>query len=301
MKKYINYWLGIVLLAFISASCSEDDLSGQSIFEDDLQMEKNEFDHWLDANYLDPYNVEFKYRMEDVETDFGKNLVPIKYEQAVQLARIVKHAWFELYDEVAGIEFTRTYVPKMIHLVGSYSYNPNGTITIGPADSGMKVTLFGGNWLNPKDIPFLNEYYFKTMHHEFSHILHQNKDYPTEYRTLSEGHYSPSGWNNRHSMADYAPYGFVTAYGSSEPGEDIAEMTACFLTWSDEEWEKLKEGTKVDADGNPVEGGWEIIQHKLELMKKYMMTSYGIDMDKLRDANRRRCDELLRMNLDELP
>lgn len=301
MKRYVNCFMWLLVFAGLFAACSEEDLNPKSIFDDDLEMEKNELDRWLDANYLYPYNVEFKYRMEDVEIDHGKNLVPIEYDQAVQMARIVKYGWFEVYDEVAGINFTRQYVPKVIHLIGSYEYNPNGTITLGTADSGMKVTLLGGNWLNPKDIPFLNEYYFKTMHHEFAHILHQNKDYPTEYKSLSEGHYSPSGWTNRHSMAEYAPYGFVTAYASSQPGEDIAEMTACYLTWSDEDWEVLREGTKVDADGNQVSGGWNIIMTKMEMMKNYMKESYGIDMEKLRDANRRRCDELLRMDLTELP
>ena len=150
----------------------------------------------------------------------------------------------------------------MIHLIGSRQWNPNGTITLGYAEGGLKVTLVGGNWLDPTDIPDMNEMYFKTMHHEFAHILHQTKNYPTEYNSLSEGHYSPSGWNNRHNMADYAPFGFVTAYGSSEPGEDIAEVTACYLTWTPEQWAQLEAGAGDE--------GWSIIQQKITIVKKYM-------------------------------
>lgn len=285
--------LFLLLSAMLCGACSEEDLNPTSIFDDEVEMEKNELDIWLDNNYLYPYNVDFKYRMEDIESSLSNNLVPIEYDLAVQMARIVKHVWFEAYDEIGGINFTRQYAPKIIHLVGSRQWNPNGTITLGYAEGGLKVTLVGGNWLDPTDIADLNEMFFKTMHHEFAHILHQTKEYPVEYNDLSEGHYSPSGWNNRHDMSDYAPFGFVTAYGSSQPGEDIAEMTACFLTWTDAQWKALEEGAGAE--------GWAIIQTKLGIVKDYMRTNFQIDMDKLRAAIDRRCDELQRMDINALP
>ena len=285
--------LFLLLSAMLCGACSEEDLNPTSIFDDEVEMEKNELDIWLDNNYLYPYNVDFKYRMEDIESSLSNNLVPIEYDLAVQMARIVKHVWFEAYDEIGGINFTRQYAPKIIHLVGSRQWNPNGTITLGYAEGGLKVTLVGGNWLDPTDIADLNEMFFKTMHHEFAHILHQTKEYPVEYNDLSEGHYSPSGWNNRHDMADYAPFGFVTAYGSSQPGEDIAEMTACFLTWTDAQWKALEEGAGAE--------GWATIQTKLGIVKDYMRTNFQIDMDKLRAAIDRRCDELQRMDINALP
>lgn len=285
--------LFLLLSAMLCGACSEEDLNPTSIFDDEVEMEKNELDIWLDNNYLYPYNVDFKYRMEDIESSLSNNLVPIEYDLAVQMARIVKHVWFEAYDEIGGINFTRQYAPKIIHLVGSRQWNPNGTITLGYAEGGLKVTLVGGNWLDPTDIADLNEMFFKTMHHEFAHILHQTKEYPVEYNDLSEGHYSPSGWNNRRDMADYAPFGFVTAYGSSQPGEDIAEMTACFLTWTDAQWKALEEGAGTE--------GWAIIQTKLGIVKDYMRTNFQIDMDKLRAAIDRRCDELQRMDINALP
>ena len=120
-----------------------------------------------------------------------------------------------------------------------------------------------------------------------------SENYPTEYNSLSEGHYSPSGWNNRNNMADYAPFGFVTAYGSSEPGEDIAEVTACYLTWTTEQWAQLKAGAGDE--------GWAIIQQKITIVKKYMKEGFGLDMDNLRTVIDRRCAELQTMDLTELP
>lgn len=301
MRTNIQILFFLLFLTGISTSCKEDELSSISIFDDSLEMEKNELDTWLDKNYLYPYNLEFKYRMEDIESSMSNNLVPIEYEMAIKMARIVKHAWFEAYDEIAGIKFTRQYAPKVIHLIGSQQWNSNGTITLGYAEGGLKVTLVGGNWLDPTNIDNMNVMYFQTMHHEFAHILHQNKDYPVEYNTLSEGRYSPSGWNNRTKISDYAPYGFVTAYGSSQPGEDIAEVTACYLTWTQAQWDALEEGTKVDSDGKPVAGGWEIIEKKIAIMKQYMLENYDIDMDALRSTIDRRCNEIQNMNLTELP
>lgn len=290
--KLVYIFTVLLFIAGAFTSCKEDSLSDVSIFDDGLEMEKNELDIWLEKNYLYPYNLDFKYRMEDIESSLTNNLVPVDYEMAVKMARIVKHVWFEAYDETAGIDFTRKYGPKIIHLIGSRQWNPNGTVTLGYAEGGLKVTLVGGNWLNPMDIPDMNEMFFKTMHHEFAHILHQNKDYPVEYNKLSEGHYSPSGWNNRKTMADYAPFGFVTAYGSSEPGEDIAEVTACFLTWTQAQWDALEKGAG--------EEGWSIIQQKITMVKNYMKEGYGIDMDKLRSTIDRRCLEIQKMELTDL-
>lgn len=290
--KTIYIFTALLFITGMFTSCKEDSLSGTSIFDDDVEMEKNELDRWLEENYLYPYNLDFKYRMEDIESSLNNNLVPIDYDMAIKMARIVKHVWFEAYDETAGIDFTRTYGPKIIHLIGSRQWNPNGTVTLGYAEGGLKVTLVGGNWLNPTNIPDMNEMFFKTMHHEFAHILHQHKNYPIEYNKLSEGHYAPSGWNNRKTMADYAPFGFVTAYGSSEPGEDIAEVTACFLTWTPEQWNALEKGAG--------EEGWRIIQQKITMVKNYMKEGYGIDMDKLRSTIDRRCLEIQEMDLTDI-
>lgn len=292
MKYKYPLFLGLFFVGILVA-CSEDSLNSTSVFDDELVTEKNKLDIWVEKNYLDAYNVDFKYRMEDIESSLSNNLVPIKYDLAVKMARIVKHVWFEAYDEAGGIDFMRLYAPKVIHLIGSKQWNPNGTITLGYAEGGLKVTLVGGNWLNPTNIDDLNNNYFHTMHHEFSHILHQTKPYPIEYNTLSEGHYSPSGWHNRNKLSDYAPFGFVTAYGSSQPVEDIAEVTACFLTWNKGEWDTLQKGAG--------EAGWNIIQQKITIVKDYMKDNYGIDMDKLRAVIDRRCQEILTMDLSQLP
>lgn len=86
--------------------------------------------------------------------------------------------WLEAYDEATGNpNFLRQYIPKTIHFIGSPAYEDNGTMVLGTAEGGMKITLYNVNDINPDqiDINLLNDYYFQTMHHEFAHILHQTK------------------------------------------------------------------------------------------------------------------------------
>ena len=141
MKKNILLLLAFLCCGVAFSSCGEDELNSNSIFDDEVTTERTELDYWLDENYLYPYNVDFKYRMEDIESSLSDNLVPIRYDMAVQMARLVKYLWFEAYDEAGGVQFTRQYAPKVIHLVGSWQWNPNGTITLGYAEGGLKVTL----------------------------------------------------------------------------------------------------------------------------------------------------------------
>ena len=287
MKKRCLYPL-LFLLTGMFAACQEDDLSSRSVIDDEVK--RNAFDEWLLKNYVNPYNIDFKYRMEDIETDYTKNLVPADFDLSVKLAKIVKHLWLEAYDECGGVDFTRKNVPKVIHVIGSASWN-QGSFTLGVAENGIKVTLYLGNWLDPTNTAQLNEYYFHTMHHEFSHILHQTREYPQEYNLISAASYSPTGWINR-TLADAAPLGFVTPYASSEPVEDIAEITSCYLTYTDAEWNEVWAAAGA--------GGRAMIEQKISIMKKYMKDTWNIDMDRLRDCIARRGNEIKELDLEHV-
>ena len=68
MKKYYIYILTAVLPILWGACNNGDDIDTKhSIFSTE-PMEHNGFDEWLLANYTYPYNVDFKYRMQDIES-----------------------------------------------------------------------------------------------------------------------------------------------------------------------------------------------------------------------------------------
>lgn len=229
----------VAALGLAMASCSEEKL-GPTIFPTEPEVKDPDgftykFDTWVEQNFRDPYNLEFKYKMEDIESDMNYNLVPASFDKARDLCLLTKYLWFDTYNEHCGIDFLKSYGPRILHLIGSPAYNPNtGTEILGLAEGGLKVTLFKVNDMIIDDIWQLNEYYFRTMHHEFGHILHQTRTYPTEFNLLSVGRYDSGSWQSK-PIGLMASQGFITPYASSAQREDFAETIANYLTRSQEQ------------------------------------------------------------------
>lgn len=241
-NKYISCLATGVMIAGALASCSEEKLDDQSIFDTtDVTLDPNsytyKFDRWIQKEYTEPYNLTFIYKMEDLATDMDYNLVPAEYNKAQELAVLTKYLWFDVYTDLVGIDFLKQYGPKILHLIGSTAINPaNGTEILGLAEGGLKVSLFRVNQFDPNDFEQLNEKYFKTMHHEFAHILHQTKTYPKEFDLITADRYEPMGWQDR-SGAVVASYGCTSAYASGQAREDFAETIANYITRTDEQWD----------------------------------------------------------------
>lgn len=242
--------------ALTMVACSEDSLDSQSIFSNTTQTVQNDFDKWLQKNYVEPYNIDFKYRFEFKESDTKYNLAPADYDKAIALAKLTKFLWLEPYEQLMGKDFIRTYAPKVMNLIGSPAYDGNGGLVLGTAEGGMKIVLYNVNNLDTKniDMDFLNEWYFNTMHHEFAHILHQTKAYPTDFNEISKADYQSSSWVNLEDEEALA-MGFVNNYASAETQEDFVQTIAFYITRSDEEWEELLDQAIVevtDENGDPV-------------------------------------------------
>lgn len=286
MKQLHLYILSLLLISLLG-SCREDEINDKSIFDDGEEVEMTEFDQWILHNYTYPYNITFKYRMEDIESSMDYTLVPADLEKAKKIAKIVKHLWLETYDEVAGVGFTRTYIPKVLHIIGSAAYEENGII-VGTAEGGLKVTLYNVNKLQI-NAAFLNKYYFLTMHHEFAHILHQTKNYDPEFERISEGNYHGGDW---YTIEDNTALkqGFIDGYASSEPREDFAETLAMYITNTAAAWQTLMD--KAGTTGAP------IISEKMEYIRIYMADIWGIDIDQLREIIQRRTNELDSIDFD---
>jgi substrate import-associated zinc metallohydrolase lipoprotein len=211
-------------------------------------------------------------------------------DKSIKLAKLVKHLWLEAYDEVAGVHFTRAYVPKIIHLIGSPAYENNGSMLLGTAEGGMKVTLYMVNSLQ-MEADFLNYFYFKTMHHEFTHILNQQKNYDIDFEKISEENYVQGNWSQI-SDEYAASAGFVSPYACSEPREDFAEVLSTYVTNTQKDWDALLEYAGTN--------GAAIINQKFEMVKNYMKNSWEIDLTELRDVVQRRSGEIELLDLDNL-
>jgi len=309
--KYIRLML-LLAVPLMLGSCDEDDLSPVSVvvIDDNMGVEKDptteEFDTWLEENFTKEYNIRFQYRYNDKETSQAYNVIPAEYDKSKALAKLIKHIWIETYAELAGADFIKTYSPRVMQLIGSYRYNLSGEIVLGTAEQGLKIMLYGVNYLdidNPRvntDDPYekksvkpidLNYWFFHTMHHEFCHILTQTKNYPLDFQTISAGKYHSSDWINVKDE-DAAKEGFVTGYASGEYNEDFAEVYANYVTLSDTGWNKIIKQAGPE--------GAEIINKKLSMVKEYFLNSWGIDLDRLRDIVLRRSAEASTLDLRNL-
>lgn len=293
MKKNIYAILLAFVASFALMSCSDDDPSSESIFPT-TSPKRDAFDKWLLENYTFPYNVEMKYKMEDIESDMKYHLVPADSAKTAKLSIIMKYLWFDAYNEVVGPDFIKENMPRTIHFIGSPAYNSEGTMVLGTAEGGLKITLYMVNSLDDKtlkDYDTMNKYYFHTLHHEFTHILNQKIPYDQSFKLITESGYVSGDW---YTISDKTAHqaGFVTPYAMVEPLEDFAEMLSGYVTMSQSEWNAIL------ADAGTT--GAASISAKLDIVRHYMQESWNVDIDQLRAAVLRRASTLSAVDLKHL-
>ena len=269
MKKIITY-LSIAALSVLSFSaCQKDDLNPDSVIK-----------------------IDFKYRFELNESDMNYYTVPADYDEAVIMAHLVKYLCIDTYDEVAGVDFTREYFPKMFFLIGEFEYRNNGTFILGTAEGGKKILLSGVNYLSAmlKQGPeALNHYYIKTIHHEFTHILNQIKDYPTDFKQVTGSGYVADNWSEEPYNKEYLKNGFISDYAQHSDGEDFAEMLSIYVTNTQEYWDSQLKEAGSSAD---------FIRAKHQIVRDYMKSVWSIDIDELRSVIIRRQDDVMQGKVD---
>jgi substrate import-associated zinc metallohydrolase lipoprotein len=280
-----------MLMALVLTSCEKDEIKEKSVITAD-SYKQNQFDKWLEVNYVNPYNIDFKYRYEEIESDYNYYTIPAQLEDAIIMAHLVKYLCVETYNEVAGIDFTRSQFPKMFYLIGTWEFRNNGSYILGTAEGGKKILLAGINELSSHlgSADELNYYYIKTIHHEFTHILNQTRDYPTSFRQVTPSSYVKDSQFEEPYLSNYLKRGFISAYAQTEPREDFAEMVSEYVTHTAEWWEEQLEAANTTWDGDPdqTETGRAFIEQKLDIVKAYMFDTWHIDLDELRDCILRR-------------
>ena len=290
--------LAVACLVMGFAACDNEQLTGESIFIDpviDTTTYTYQFDKWLDKYYTEPYNVEFLYKLDDNATDPNYNVVPVSIGMADTLAHLALYLWYDVYDSVVGPEFLPEYGPKMIQLIGSSMKDPvNNTEKLGYAEGGIKITLLKINEMQLNNIDNLNEYVFKTMHHEFAHILHQQKNYPPEFAQITPANYDPIKWQER-SNKEAWQLGCVSYYGSSEAREDFVEVIANYIVKPQAWWDNMLKEAGTE--------GAALINQKWEICNNWLAEKWEISLDDLRAEVQKRQANLdweMIMSFDEM-
>lgn len=304
LKSFMPLYLCAFLILGLTA-CSDDDLSDESVINS-LSRERTPFDDWLDANFLEPYNINFKYLYDESETNMDYYTVPANYDCSIIMAHILKYDCIEAYQEVAGVNFIRQYFPKEFVLIGQYMFRNNGTYALGTAEGGKTIILAGINNItqNMYNLSYLNEYYLHTIHHEFVHILNQTKDFPSSFGQITGSGYVSDKWSEEpYNKVDvYPTRGFVSDYAQSESKEDFAETVSTYLTDTDAEWALLLNNASMGTANSSGKTGRELIEEKLQMAKDYYWSNWGIDLDALRASVQRRGNDIAakKINLTDL-
>lgn len=300
MKKVCKFLAAVSLVLGLIA-CENKVQFTESIFVDpvvDTTTYTYKFDKWLEEFYTAPYNVSFMYKLDDNGTNPNYNVVPVSIGIADSLAHLALYLWYDVYDTIIGPDFLPTYGPKMLQLVGSSMIHPSNpdSETLGFAEGGIKITLLKINDMtfHLNDLKWLNQYIFKTMHHEFSHILHQQKNYPQEYGQINPSDYDPIKWEERTEQQAWE-LGYVSNYGSSDSHEDFVEVIANYIVQSEAWWENMLQ------KAGPT--GATIIQQKWEICNTWLADKWNIDLQALHDEVQKRQGNLdwdMIMKFDEL-
>lgn len=264
MKKIIFY-IAILCLLFTQACNKEDSLNADLSRYNIDTFENGPLDDWLTTEFLDPYNMEVKYRYDRYMLALNKEIVPVFESQVQPAMEDVRDIWLKPYEEVAGKTFIKTLAPKQIVLVGSAEYNTNGTITLGTADGGRRIVLYVINNYSKTNLSAVTQM-MHTIHHEFTHIINQQVPIPPDYKTISTEY--TGNWTQA-SASEAKSLGFISQYARANEMEDFAEMTSLMLV-NGPEWFNSYVNTASASAATK-------LRKKEQLVVDYFKLSHGID------------------------
>ena len=269
MKKI---YIAAVLALSLAACNNKETLNPESVIQPRVTAQ-TALDTYIYNNFQKPYNISVTYNYIDADFEMGKYFYPPTEAKVQPMLEIVKKVWIDSYTQVAGQDFIKSVAPRQISLIGGYNMNSDGTITLGFADSGMKITLFNVDQLDVTKHDATRQY-FHTIQHEYCHIINQRKPYSEEYGKITPSDYTANWYNIQ--LADANKKGFITPYSMLNDNEDFAEMTSGILSMSKTDW---------DAKVNAIpEEGRNIIRKKEEFVVSYFKSEWNIDLYKLQEV-----------------
>lgn len=229
MFQTLRYRLSITLtcLALIVASCYDDESVSSPVKT--VTPSEDPIDVFIQTNFVEKYGVAVRYKFVDRYIDQNKRVSPPKRELVEPMLNFLTQYWVEPFINVPnGRRFFERHVPAEVVFIGSPIYNDDGTVTLGVADAGARITLTEVN-----DIDVENDNWILrqlgTIYHEFAHIVHQRYNLPTGFQQISpDGYTSLGSWYNL-TEEEALRRGFVSPYATSTFNEDFAETAAYIL------------------------------------------------------------------------
>ena len=313
MKNRLKYTKSLLfalgLLLFLATACTEDDEN--SIFTPPAEEEvTDEIDLYVNEHMLKEHGTAVRWRWQAWFIDDDRQATPIKREFVIPTTDLVEYLWFEPYKVIGGggEKLIKELFPPELVYIGSYIYKDDGTRLLGYAEGGARITLLNLNSYDLQNETWLTDPtrggILATVHHEFSHIVHQNYGIPAGFNTISEK-YNGAGWSNGVTLSDAIKLGMVRNYGTANEYEDFCEIICHFLTLPADVFQETfidqqsYDGiTDVDeiTEIRELNEGRLKIQQKLTLIEDFYKNRFNIDLVALRDTMANRINYVLTNN-----
>lgn len=307
--KIINLVKFLVLLALISFFVQCSDSEDETKYKRPIAKEsKHPNDMYLKKNMLENYGTAVRWRWDDRFIASNQSAVPVAADFVIPVTKLVKHLWIGAYESQgkAGKEFIKKLFPPELQYIGSYIYQ-DGSLLLGYAEGGARITLLNLNSYDLKDRDWLTKPgggILATVHHEFSHIVHQNYGMPPGFNKVSEK-YLGNGWRNGVSLQDAIKLGMVRNYGTMNEFEDFCEIISHFLTLPKENFEKLfinqedcsklTEPKKI-KNCQELNAGREKIAVKLNMIIDFYKNQFDLNLVEVRDSLEKQIDYVVQNN-----
>jgi substrate import-associated zinc metallohydrolase lipoprotein len=170
MKEILKKgYFALIVIILVTSCKKEGTLNANLDIIDKNIIDKTSTDKWLDDNYLNPYNIEVKYRFDRFELDLGKVITPPSEVQVIPAMETVKDVWIKPFETIGGATFIKRISPKQFILAGSAAYNSDGTITLGTAEGGRKIVLYVINDFDKTNLRSVKQM-VQVIQHEYTHI-----------------------------------------------------------------------------------------------------------------------------------
>jgi substrate import-associated zinc metallohydrolase lipoprotein len=309
MKNKILY---ILLLMCCLVSCSTND--DVSYVPDKATYSDDEIDVFFQQNFQDKYGCAVRWKWVDKYVDINYVVAPAFRKVLIPTGQMLQRFWIEpfILESKASGEFIRKNFPPEIVCVGSELRNADGTRTLGYADAGVRITLTELNYYDLSNRDWIIQQ-LHTIHHEFSHIVHQTYKMPTGFNEISEKNYTGEAWNDMYTQAEMQlmnaglsnpnrqqvdsvaqnmaiKRGMLTPYGTASEFEDFAEIVSIYLLTEP----AVFNATYLAEDPNRefLNEGKAMIEKKVDMVKEYYMSHFSIDLSHLRSIILGRLNEI---------
>ena len=310
MKRSILYICCLSLCCFMS--CSDDEST--NYVPESKELSADEIDVYFQENFQEKYGSTVRWQWIDKYVDINYIVAPAMRKVLIPTGEMIRRFWIEpfILESQASGECIRKHFPPEIVCVGSELRNADGTRTLGYADAGVRITLTELNYFDLTNREWVIQQ-LHTMHHEFSHIIHQTYKMPNGFNKITEDTYTGQAWKdiNTNAQAELIEKGIsspttheidsvaqnmaiqrgmLTPYGTSSEFEDFAEFVSLYLLTEPAVFEE----TYIASDPKRtfLDEGKANIDKKLALVKEYYVSNFSIDLTHLREIILQRLNEI---------